>query len=425
MPRLTRAQTLDFETVEGPLSSEPGIGFEGVVDSQSALTWVQRHLGRLDLDDFESVLWLYCGVSKQGRNWFGGRGGRLHPKIQTFLDAFDTFHDYPNAKVEAIELPKGGPLRTRWKEEWAVIQFLSAAPNLTFGKETVENPMFKAQLWTAFSYPKDTLDFNLLFKCHERSVQNKLTQTKERLLPIDIPVFRTRQEKDCKQLRFRSVVLTARAMATWFGPDAKFLIDGGEESLALYFTGFCEISNILGLGFTVSKQIKLVRKAILEACNIQLLRFSRWSSDANFLDASPLPRYTSIDPEPTGFVNATVTLNGLSDRLLSISLAGETKQLTKSQCEMLSSKSNLVSLAYDATSEKYTAKQFNDMKRAGDHGQVLHAKKYGYVIVTRDKLMALYAYALNVPFLFIRRKRPVEHTGNHPFVEVQSWLLAR
>ena len=61
---------------------------------------------------------------------------------------------------------------------------------------------------------------------------------------------------------------------------------------------------------------------------------------------------------------------------------------------------------------KYNAETLFALKRAGDWGQVEHAKKYNKVFVTGDRYAALYAYFRKVPTLFIRTKfslKPYEY----------------
>ena len=50
------------------------------------------------------------------------------------------------------------------------------------------------------------------------------------------------------------------------------------------------------------------------------------------------------------------------------------------------------------------------IKRAGDWGQVEHAKRYGKVFVTADKMAAMYAWYREVPFMFTRGSTMVLHT---------------
>jgi hypothetical protein len=65
------------------------------------------------------------------------------------------------------------------------------------------------------------------------------------------------------------------------------------------------------------------------------------------------------------------------------------------------------------------------LKRAGDWGQVEHARRYGKIFITSDRLAALYAYFRDVPCILIRHQTFEPFNKHHPNISQYSFVLIK
>ena len=437
--RLTRDRVLqwvdknDDATEDDPIWEDALVSMQG---SEDARAYVKSCLDACSLSQFESLVRLYCGKPKTTRG--GGKPTQpeeaLDTDLEQLLDGLDTFHDFPEYAHDALTLrvPKHFP--KDW-EEWTVIQYLARTQTLVFPKAKrgwrhVVNPTFGCALWKSFEYPNDEADIHALFHRHECSLRHRFAlANRERLLAVDIPIYKWGRRLDQKLLRFKAIVLACRAVREWLGPSCAFLMDGADPVVSRFVTGVFQVNDAFVEGVTLDKKWKDVQKAVreeLEGDSQPVTEWKRVVADANVFDPPPLASDVNFDTRPTGRVNANVALLGGTAQEVRVELAGKQRILTKSRCMAYSSTGAAMQAleAYERnapTSMNYTVHQWMDFKRAGDRGQVLHAKRYDQVVVTKDRFMALYAYAMGVRFILVRRKRPL--IKEHPYHEAYTLVL--
>jgi len=269
--------------------------------------------------------------------------------VYRLLKLCDTAHDFFKgaADLDRVQAPRYLPAELSYDHVLngvALVETLAAAKTLTFAEERVANPLFGATL---------TAD--------ARS---------DALHPV--------KARDPR---------APHVLADAFGHDAVFQVDTTVNAMLRSLLG--------GSGATVS--------------------------DANVFDAASVSFASAraVDARPTGPVYLDdapyqITLLGL-DAAGSVSVVLHDRRTAGAEA---AAPLTLVFSDRDATAwcskrMVHSAKPSSPfatcrpalryaVKRAGDWGQVEHARRYGKVFVTGDRLAALYAWYRDVPFVYTR-----------------------
>lgn len=425
--RLTRDRVLKWVDIDGGPPEDPLVA---ITTHDDARAYVDACLKACNPAQFEALARLYFGVASRPHK--GGSDNEpvaeLQDDIRRLLDGVDTMHDFPETGQRYVDTPLPLHFPTS-PNEWDTIQFLARNRTLIFRRgRHVANPMWGAYLWKLPEYPDDDADVHSLFQRHESSVRHRLLANRDRLLPVDIPVYKWGRRLEHRLLRFKSIVLTCRAVRDVLGSMCEFLMDGEDPFASRIVTGVFQINDVLESSFKMDKKWGDVRKAVrneLAQVSSPVAEWKRMVADANVYDSAALADLAEWDPRPTGRVNANVALYGGTRDTVVVDLAGDKQTMTKKRCMNYSSKQS-AAIAIEAAEQgtrllTHSVHQRLDFKRAGDRAQVLHAQRYNQVVVTQDRLMALYAYALGVRFILVRHRRPL--IKEHPYHEAFTLVL--
>lgn len=370
---------------------------------------------------------------------------RMHPDpIYNFLSACDSVHDFcdPDNDSDAqivlaaldVELPTEVP-REIIRNEKAVCQILAKSRVLHFGDQALVNPMYGADIFETFDInsafnnnPELTLEG--LYEMLHRSLVGKLTSAhRPSSIPIDI-VTAVRGRDNEEVLKLQQIAHLIGNMRFMYGAMRDFQIDCTDQHILLIICAIDHVSaamlsrfSALAADNTIS-DIKPALKQMIIDENIAL----SWTvtlSDANLFDAAKNDVRLPHDERPTGPVfaphaNYQITLNGIRHGSTEVIIRDADKSeaqftITNKEATKEFSTKSLRPLVEALTPATYANPMRNflaarsrpllyALKRAGDWGQIEHAKRYRKVFITCDKYAALYAWYRRVPFMFMRRQ---------------------
>lgn len=349
----------------------------------------------------------------------------IDPHIEVFVEALDTIHDFYDKHTKQInpsiinalrpyKIPKGLKDHELF-DEWQVIHFMSHTKMLTFRtgrKKTniVQNPIYVLGLDSMYKYPNYDADMDKLYQRQVASLQNRIANGSP-FIHVDMQSFSSYEKLHSKAIRFVTLLDVCWAVQKHFGDHAVFAADNGFNPAVHLVVRVFKIRSLLDVALPNSDKwacfSTTLRERILSADQ------NTWhlvNNDAHVFDAPPVDTRVEFDERPTGYVNQSVSLGGGTPTKIRVALGGGAeRELTKSECmEFSQSRSINAHINMDLRDPpNFSITQWLDFKRAGDLGQIMNAKRYGRVLITSDKYMAMMAYMHRTPFILMRERAPI------------------
>lgn len=428
--RLTKADVLKLVEATNLIANDPLLALNSDEELQA---YIQTSLSRLTPQQFATLVKRFYGIKRQQKQKQPTQSGgapRIDEAVVRLVDTLDTIHDFYDNEAKAVppsimnalppfEIPKG--LRDyEMSDEWRVIHFLSHTKRLTFhskkkGKRVVDNPLYKFAIDTTYEYPNYDNDMDSLYQRQATALNNRLASASE-FVHADLHTFASPNRIKQKTLRFASLIDVCRAIEICFGSTADFALDNGHSPVVQLAIRIFKLRSLLEVGFRSHQNWETLQETVHQAIGQQTqITWRSVASDAHVYDSPELDPYAEFDARPTGRVNDSVVLGGGEREKIGVTLGDRReRKLTKVECQTYSriqnvaTNINLFSGYVDPHNpESFEAKEWLDFKRAGDQGQVVNAKRYGRVVVTRDKYLALFAYMHRVPFILVRERQPL------------------
>ena len=307
---------------------------------------------------------------------------------------------------------------------------LVSKKTLTFGSDTaITNPVHGLVLET----PPIELNLKKAYESGHMSVKSKLSR-RSKTLQIDI-LTAINGTADLQLLKLRHVANLIRAMQDWFGvgigisaggeSERVVVIDAGGTPLLMLVTAIECLSKAFFAKFKVEppstsfSELSEALKACVRNSSSSRRRTTFVSRlvDANIFDPALNSLVLKEDRRPTGPIfhpgfPYQISLMGIVPNVGGQSNVRVVVRDSKTTNEIMVSASDtqthfsakhivkLIKRAAVTPLDRFIKGIDLDarfaLKRAGDWGQVEHCKRYGGMIFTKDKMMALYAHSRGV-----------------------------
>lgn len=303
------------------------------------------------------------------------------------------------------------------------VRSMAKHETLRFGTEEVVNPCFGADIMETFVVPDGCLTMDSIYaaqQTHLADTSNDRTCSLEVFLPA---------ERSGNTIRLKHVLQLCARMRDMLGHDPVFQIDSRDDHLVRLFFALKFVSEAFYDRYFLHRTTR--RKS---AGTVKRTNWKAFTTDANLFDAANNAYMLKCAPEPTGKIfrkecgyqvelrgitnahhadigerRVETTLTDVGGTPLRISLSNDETNMLDTPIVRLFTNFHL------ADPDNFVVKNFRDrfltfsdtlkyaLRRAGDWGQVEHAKRYGKVLFTSDILTALYAYYRNVRFVHLQR----------------------
>jgi hypothetical protein len=281
-----------------------------------------------------------------------------------------------------------------------ILDYLCTHRTFQFENDRIENPVFGNGL----DYFRGTNVKRLGTYINRLNNGNSVANTNLDRNRFCCILHESEQER---KITAKQILYVLKVLKQTYGESCVFCLDD-MDATARVFTGLKLLDQVL------FRQLRLkINTDEFKQKYQKVIGPNKWEanwSDAKCFDGFSLKARIAYDERPTGWVFRkeslfNICLKGLDNsyRVVFEYPGQEEEKLPNNEAELFNSTSNLFTpFLKERNKTRNNLIKAMAIKRCGDWGQAEHCKRYGKVLITKDRFLALYAYYRNVNFILIR-----------------------